>query len=85
MLQDAVAFQDALWLLLFEPPPPHYRVQTLLQDKKRRGQPKIWLYKDKATGELNGDATVTYEDAYAATSAPSWFNETEFKGKSNKS
>jgi hypothetical protein len=52
-----------------------------LQDKKRRGQPKIWLYRDKATGELKGEATVTYEDAYAAASAPAWFNDKEFKGQ----
>ncbi len=51
------------------------------QDKKRRGQPKIWLYKDKATGEFKGEATVTYEDAFAASSAPSWFNDKEWKGE----
>jgi len=53
---------------------------SILQDKKRRGQPKIWLYRDKATGELKGEATVTYEDPFAASSAPSWFDNKEFKG-----
>lgn len=50
------------------------------QDKKRRGMPKVWLYKNKETGEFNGDATVTYEDAFAAMSAPKWFDGKEFKG-----
>ena len=54
-----------------------------LQDKKRRGQPKIWLYRDKTTGEFKGEATVTYDDPYAASSAPSWFDSKEFRpGKS---
>lgn len=42
--------------------------------------PKVWLYKNKETGEFNGDATVTYEDAFAAMSAPKWFDGKEFKG-----
>ncbi|KAH7616498.1 putative polyketide hydroxylase [Nannochloris sp. 'desiccata'] len=54
--------------------------EAAVLDKKRRGEPKIWLYRDKATGELKGEATVTYEDAYAAASAPAWFNDKEFKG-----
>lgn len=40
------------------------------------------MYKDKATGEFNGDATVTYEDPHAAASAPKWFDGKEFKGVS---
>ena len=42
--------------------------------------PKVWMYKDKMTGELNGDATITYEDPFAAMSAPKWFDGKEFKG-----
>lgn len=41
---------------------------------------QIWLYRDKATGELKGDATVTYEDPFAASSAPSWFDGKEWNG-----
>eukprot|EP00803_Ostreobium_quekettii_P001112 evm.model.scf_427.1 EVM.evm.TU.scf_427.1 scf_427:17526-18888(-) len=48
-------------------------------DKKAR-RPKIWLYRDKATGGLKGDGTVTYEDPFAASSAVEWFNNKEFKG-----
>jgi hypothetical protein len=35
---------------------------------------QIWLYRDKATGMLKGDATVTFDDPFAAASAPSWFD-----------
>ena len=41
---------------------------------------KIWLYKDKATGQPKGDGTVTYEDPFSAGSAVQWFNGKEFKG-----
>ncbi|KAI8105921.1 hypothetical protein M9434_000500 [Picochlorum sp. BPE23] len=56
------------------------QIGIIKQDKKRRGMPKVWLYKNKETGEFNGDATVTYEDAFAAMSAPKWFDGKEFKG-----
>ncbi|GKA21870.1 transcription initiation factor TFIID subunit 15-like protein [Tanacetum coccineum] len=36
---------------------------------KRTGRPKIWIYRDKVTNEPKGDATVTYEDPYAAQAA----------------
>jgi RNA recognition motif-containing protein len=48
-------------------------------DKKTKGK-KIWVYRDKATGEPKGDATVSYEDPFSAGSAVSWFNDKEFKG-----
>ncbi|GKD11591.1 transcription initiation factor TFIID subunit 15, partial [Tanacetum coccineum] len=47
---------------------------------KRTGRPKIWIYRDKVTNEPKGDATVTYEDPYAAQSAVEWFNNKEFHG-----
>lgn len=43
-------------------------------------KPKIWLYKNKETGESKGEATVTYDDANAAKSAISWFDGREFHG-----
>ena len=46
--------------------------------------PKVWFYKNKETGEFNGDATVTYEDPFAAMSAPKWFDGKEFKGSKIK-
>ena len=36
--------------------------------------PKIWIYKNKQTGLPKGEATITYDDAYTATSAIEWFN-----------
>lgn len=43
-------------------------------------KPKIWMYKDKETGDPKGEATVTYEDANAAQSAIGWFDNKEFNG-----
>jgi hypothetical protein len=48
-------------------------------DKKTKGK-KIWLYRDKATGALKGDGTVTYDDPFSAGSAVSWFDGKEYKG-----
>ncbi|KDD73405.1 hypothetical protein H632_c2210p0, partial [Helicosporidium sp. ATCC 50920] len=61
----------------------HFGVIGMIKmDKsKRPPAPKIWLYRDKATGKLKGDATVTYDDPFAANSAPSWFDGKEFRGK----
>ncbi|GKA31093.1 transcription initiation factor TFIID subunit 15 [Tanacetum coccineum] len=52
----------------------------LLKKDKRTGRPKIWIYRDKVTNEPKGDATVTYEDPYAAQAAVEWFNNKEFHG-----
>jgi RNA-binding protein FUS len=48
-------------------------------DKKTRGK-KIWLYRDKATGQLKGDGTVSYDDPFSAGSAVQWFHDKEWKG-----
>lgn len=42
---------------------------------ERSGGPKIWIYKDRDTGESNGRATVTYEDDETANRAISKFND----------
>ena len=49
---------------------------TIWQDKH-----KVWLYRDKGTGQFKGDCTVTYEDPFSAASAVEWFNNKEFRGK----
>lgn len=41
---------------------------------KRTKAPKIWIYKDKNTGEGKGEATITYDDPEAAGAAINWFN-----------
>ena len=33
---------------------------------KEKGKKKVWIYKDKATGEPKGDATVSYDDPNGA-------------------
>ncbi|KAG9442289.1 hypothetical protein H6P81_018143 [Aristolochia fimbriata] len=58
----------------------HFGTIGLLKKDKRTGRPKIWLYRDKATNEPKGDATVTYEDPYAASAAVEWFNNKDFHG-----
>ncbi|XP_044491446.1 transcription initiation factor TFIID subunit 15-like [Mangifera indica] len=52
----------------------------LLKKDKRTGRSKIWLYRDKATNEPKGDATITYEDPHAALAAVEWFNNKDFHG-----
>lgn len=54
-------------------------IGVIKTDKKTRGK-KIWLYRDKATGGLKGDGTVTYDDPFSAASAVQWFNDKEWKG-----
>ncbi|KAK3010842.1 hypothetical protein RJ639_011521, partial [Escallonia herrerae] len=58
----------------------HFGTIGLLKKDKRTGRPKIWLYRDKATNEPKGDATVTYEDPHAALAAVDWFNAKDFHG-----
>lgn len=55
-------------------------IGIIKQDKKLK-KSKVWLYRDKGTGSLKGDGTVTYEDPFSAASAVQWFHGKEFKGK----
>lgn len=54
-------------------------IGIIKKDKKTK-KSKIWLYRDKTTGELKGDGTVSYEDPFSAASAVQWFGEKEWKG-----
>ncbi|DBB05264.1 hypothetical protein WJX82_007423 [Trebouxia sp. C0006] len=54
-------------------------IGIIKQDKKLK-KPKVWLYRDKGSGTLKGDGTVTYEDPFSAGSAVQWFHGKEFKG-----
>ena len=49
-------------------------IHLCIQTDRKTGGPKLWIYKNKDTGRPKGDATVTYDDAYTATSAIEWFN-----------
>ena len=55
-----------------------YRIET--SGLSAQNKHKVWLYKDKQTGQMKGDGTVTYEDPFSAASAVQWFNDKEFKG-----
>ena len=45
-----------------------------VQNDKRTNKPKVWVYKDKATHEPKGEATVTYDDPPTAEAAIKWFD-----------
>lgn len=42
-------------------------------DKKTKTS-KIWIYKDKTSGKGKGEATLTFDDPPAASSAIKWFD-----------
>lgn len=46
--------------------------------------PKIWIYRDKATREPKGDATLTWEDEETAERSLEWFDGVEFLGQKIK-
>ncbi len=52
----------------------HFGSIGVIKLDKKTGQSKIWIYKDKQTGEGKGEATVTYDDEAAASAAIEWFN-----------
>merc|ERR1719382_1007090 len=52
----------------------------VIKNDKRTGKPKIWIYKNRDTGEQKGEATVTYDDPAAAKSAITWFDGKDFNG-----
>eukprot|EP00967_Tisochrysis_lutea_P151660 scaffold295479_cov33-Tisochrysis_lutea.AAC.2 len=39
-----------------------------------QGEPTIHLYKDKATGQLKGDGTISYDEVATAQAAIEWFS-----------
>jgi len=47
---------------------------------KKSNRDKIWIYKDKSTGSIKGDATITYEDPPTAQAAIDWFDGHDFFG-----
>lgn len=65
-------------LVTFTAPLPNFQMD------KRTQRPKIWMYKDKATGRMKGECTVTFDDPYTAKSAISWFDGKLFMGRTVK-
>ncbi|KAJ6637488.1 RNA-binding protein cabeza, partial [Pseudolycoriella hygida] len=58
----------------------HFGAIGIIKKDKKTMKPKIWLYRNKETGESKGEATVTYDDSNAAKSAISWFDGRDFNG-----
>jgi RNA-binding protein FUS len=52
----------------------HFGSIGIIKIDKKTNAPKIWIYKDRNTGEGKGEATVTYDDEAAAGAAINWFN-----------
>ena len=52
----------------------HFGSIGIIKMDKKTNAPKIWIYKDRNTGEGKGEATVTYDDEAAATAAIEWFH-----------
>ena len=50
----------------------------VIKKDKRTGKPKIWIYKNRDTGEQKGEASVTYDDATTAHRSISWFDGKDF-------
>ncbi|KAK2703704.1 RNA-binding protein cabeza-like isoform X2 [Artemia franciscana] len=55
------------------------QIGVIKTDKKTNGL-KIWMFKDKVTGDNKGEATITYEDENAASAAINWFHNQDFQG-----
>ena len=51
-----------------------------MQKDKTSGAPLIWLHRDKITQDLNGDATIAFEDLHTVAAAVKWYNNSEFIG-----
>lgn len=58
----------------------HFGSIGVIKKDKRTGKPKIWIYRNKETGAGKGEATITYDDSSAASSAIGWFDGKEFSG-----
>lgn len=52
----------------------------LIKMDKQTKRHKIWIYRDKVSGEGKGEATLTYEDPHTAKSAITWFDGKELPG-----
>jgi RNA-binding protein FUS len=52
----------------------HFKLIGNIKFDKGKREPKIWIYKDKETGEGKGEATITFEDESYASMAIDCFN-----------
>ena len=56
----------------------------VLQTDRKTQKPKIWMYRDKASGRSKGECTVTFDDAFTAKAAIDWFDGKEFMSRQIK-
>ncbi|KAI8434925.1 hypothetical protein MSG28_003398 [Choristoneura fumiferana] len=72
---DMVTQEDTIFIQGMDPSTSedelctHFGAIGMIKIDKKTQRPKVWMYKDKATGAPKGEATVTYEDSNAASSA----------------
>nr|XP_027209537.1 RNA-binding protein cabeza-like isoform X2 [Penaeus vannamei] len=62
----------------------HFGSIGIIKMDRKTQRPKIWMYKDKATGRMKGECTVTFDDPYTAKSAIQWFDGKAFMGSNIK-
>lgn len=62
----------------------HFGSIGIIKKDRRTQKPKIWIYRNKETGAGKGEATITYDDSSAASSAIDWFDGKDFNGNKIK-
>ncbi|CAF4846804.1 unnamed protein product, partial [Rotaria magnacalcarata] len=62
ILKDAIFIQNLPKDITREDIQDAFSTVGPIKTDERSGGPKIWIYKDRMTGEGNGRATVTYDD-----------------------
>jgi len=75
VLKDAIFIQNLPKNITRDDIQEAFSTVGLIKTNERSGGPKIWIYKDRMTGEGNGRATVTYEDEETANKAISEYND----------
>lgn len=75
VLKDAIFIQDLPKNITRDDIQDAFSTVGPIKTNERSGGPKIWIYKDRMTGEGNGRATVTYEDEETAQKAISEYHD----------
>jgi len=75
ILRDAIFIQNLPKNVTREEILDAFSTVGRIKTDEQSGGPKIWIYKDRDTGEGNGRATVTYEDDETANRAIAEYND----------